>query len=69
MLPFFISAHLVLPASFLLTALTDRICCCPLAAQRFTTTEKEITMPSVYEVITARIIEQLEFGTAPWQKP
>ncbi|HTA22644.1 MAG TPA: zincin-like metallopeptidase domain-containing protein [Terriglobales bacterium] len=26
-------------------------------------------MPSVYEVITARIIEQLESGTAPWQKP
>ena len=26
-------------------------------------------MPSVFEVITARIIEQLEAGTAPWQKP
>ena len=26
-------------------------------------------MPNVYEVITARIIEQLEAGTAPWQKP
>ena len=26
-------------------------------------------MPNVYEVITARIIEQLTSGTAPWQKP
>ncbi len=26
-------------------------------------------MPSVYEVITNRIIEQLEAGTAPWHKP
>lgn len=26
-------------------------------------------MPSVYEVITNRIIKQLEAGTAPWQKP
>jgi len=26
-------------------------------------------MANVYEVITARIIEQLEAGTAPWQKP
>jgi len=26
-------------------------------------------MPSVYEVITNRIIEQLEKGTAPWHKP
>jgi antirestriction protein ArdC len=26
-------------------------------------------MPNVYEVITARIIHQLESGTAPWQKP
>lgn len=26
-------------------------------------------MPNVYEVITARIIDQLESGTAPWQKP
>ncbi len=26
-------------------------------------------MPSVYEVITNRIIKQLEAGTAPWRKP
>jgi antirestriction protein ArdC len=26
-------------------------------------------MPSVYEVITERIIQQLEAGVAPWQKP
>ena len=26
-------------------------------------------MPNVYEVITARIIKQLEAGTAPWHKP
>lgn len=26
-------------------------------------------MPSVYEVITQRIIQQLESGTAPWHKP
>jgi len=26
-------------------------------------------MPSVYEVITSRIIKQLESGTAPWHKP
>lgn len=26
-------------------------------------------MPSVYEVITNRIIEQLEAGTAPWHRP
>src|ERR1700740_2782344 len=26
-------------------------------------------MASVYEVITNRIIQQLEAGTAPWQKP
>jgi antirestriction protein ArdC len=26
-------------------------------------------MASVYEVITARIIEQLQSGTAPWHKP
>jgi antirestriction protein ArdC len=26
-------------------------------------------MPTVYEVITNRIIEQLEAGTAPWHKP
>ncbi len=26
-------------------------------------------MPSVYEVITQRIIQQLESGTAPWRKP
>lgn len=26
-------------------------------------------MPSVYEIVTQRIIEQLEKGTAPWQKP
>ena len=26
-------------------------------------------MPSVYEIITERIIEQLESGVAPWRKP
>jgi len=26
-------------------------------------------MPNVYEVITSRIIKQLESGTAPWHKP
>src|SRR6266566_5514991 len=26
-------------------------------------------MPSVYEIVTNKIIEQLEQGTAPWQKP
>ncbi len=26
-------------------------------------------MPSVYEVITARIVEKLEAGTVPWHKP
>jgi antirestriction protein ArdC len=26
-------------------------------------------MPSVYEVITDRIIQQLEAGVAPWQRP
>ena len=26
-------------------------------------------MPNVYEVITGRIIQQLESGTAPWHKP
>jgi antirestriction protein ArdC len=26
-------------------------------------------MPSVYEVITNKIVEQLEAGTAPWHKP
>jgi antirestriction protein ArdC len=26
-------------------------------------------MPNVYEVITERIIKQLESGTAPWHKP
>ena len=26
-------------------------------------------MPNVYEVITGRIIKQLESGTAPWHKP
>src|SRR5262249_21774504 len=26
-------------------------------------------MPSVYEVVTNRIIKQLEAGTAPWRKP
>jgi antirestriction protein ArdC len=26
-------------------------------------------MPNVYEVITSRIIQQLESGTAPWHKP
>ena len=26
-------------------------------------------MPSVYEVITARIVDKLEAGTVPWHKP
>ena len=26
-------------------------------------------MPNVYEIITSRIIQQLEAGTAPWHKP
>ncbi len=26
-------------------------------------------MPSVYEIITEKIIKQLEFGVAPWRKP
>ena len=26
-------------------------------------------MPSVYEIITARIVDKLEAGTVPWHKP
>ena len=26
-------------------------------------------MPSVYEIITERIIKQLESGVSPWRKP
>src|SRR5664280_2505921 len=26
-------------------------------------------MPNVYEIVTTRIIQQLENGVAPWQKP
>jgi antirestriction protein ArdC len=32
-------------------------------------TQRGKSMPNVYEVITSRIIKQLESGTAPWQKP
>jgi antirestriction protein ArdC len=32
-------------------------------------TQKENVMASVYEIITARIVQQLEAGVAPWHKP
>jgi antirestriction protein ArdC len=34
-----------------------------------TTQRKEIPMANVYEIITDRIVKQLEAGTAPWHKP
>src|SRR3954463_3047946 len=36
---------------------------------RFNSLYKEINMASVYEIVTNRIIEQLEAGVAPWHKP